>query len=89
MILSYTNNLSHNVSNCAFFSYFVTISPKNTCFSLISVSLLSGRRYYSPGKDDTTPSSFEGVKPAVIYKDGDKDKLDIFADNRKKIGVYR
>lgn len=33
--------------------------------------------------------STNAIKPVVIYKDADKDKLSIFVDNRGKIGIYR
>lgn len=43
-------------------------------------------RYYS----SVNPYfNIDDVKPVVIYANADQDKLNILADNRKKIGIYR
>jgi len=41
------------------------------------------RYYYSKSPH------FNDVKPVVIYSNADQDKLNILADNRNKIGIYR
>jgi len=50
------------------------------------------RTFTSLGKlnlDDNRKINFIDVKPIVKYNNADVDKAKIFADNRKKLGVYR
>jgi len=42
----------------------------------------------SSRKYSSSPNSNE-ISPVVIYTNADTDKINIFADNRKKAGVYR
>jgi len=40
-------------------------------------------------KNSSTNNNFINVKPEIKYNNADIDKINIFADNRNKIGIYR
>ena len=61
-------------------------------FNVADVSLMCVRpRFYSTSLPSGLPNNFnliEDLCPAVRYSDADSEKVQILADNRKKVGVY-
>lgn len=58
----------------------------NFFLHLFKTKRFSSCRYYSSGNPNF---NVHDVKPVVTYANADQDKLNILADNRKKIGIYR